>query len=486
MKDTALHPVAADYRVEVARVLADLPPGEAEEILDDVELNLTEVIAEFDDAVTSDLLRARLGTPAEYAAELRAAAGYPPQRVGGSLGGARFKVAELVLTGLVAATAAAFLAGFGIGWGQGWWIAPCLVALVAVEAGNALWLRGREPGVPEIAALSITRRARALGASLRTGRSGETVRFVTGLRSAWWVARAAVVGLTVAVLNDQAWWGVAAGVAMLVGSLWLGARSIRDRRLLWAAIPVNLLVLGLGVGVVASGELKSQDRYVYSGENPYGPVSYYPGPNGQGSDEAGLLLSTLNGRPVENIYPFDSQGRPLKDVLLFDQDGKQLGLVRGDLDRGCDASGGYPPQPLVGDRARLPFPQPRVTRNPNTGECRVETGVPFTIAIPVQPGQATPAPQSSGGGQQQSSSAPESSGKESSGKDSSGTGQQQNLPAPQPTAPPSGQAGQPTSPTGAPASPLGAAPLPQGDGGAGRVAPNGRPTEAAPGGASGS
>ncbi|MYW00570.1 hypothetical protein GT354_20250, partial [Streptomyces sp. SID3343] len=100
MKDTALHPVAADYRVEVARVVADLPPSEAEEILDDVELNLSEVVAELDGAVTSDLLRARLGTPQEYAAELRAAAGYPPLRAGGSLGGARFGAAELVLAGL--------------------------------------------------------------------------------------------------------------------------------------------------------------------------------------------------------------------------------------------------------------------------------------------------------------------------------------------------------------------------------------------------
>jgi hypothetical protein len=463
MKDTALHPVAADYRDEVARVLADLPPGEAEEILDDVELNLSEVVAEFDDAVTSELLRVRLGTPAEYAAELRAAAGYPPLRVDGALGRARFGAAELVLAGLLTAAAAALVAGLGIGREEVWWFVPCLVAL-AVEAANALWLRGRAPGVPEIAALAITRRARAFGDSLRTGGWAETVRFVMGLRSAWWVARAAVVGATVGVLNGSAWWGAAAGMAALVGSLWLGPRSTRDRRLLWVAIPINLFVVGLGIGVLSSGELKSEVRYEYPSPGPYGPINYYSGGDGTMSGETGVLLGTLNGRRVENVYPFDSQGRPLKDVLLFDQDGKQLGLAPGEFDGMC-VRPNEQWRPMVDNRARLPFPQPRVTRDVKTGECRVETGVPFTIAIPVQPNQATPGPQTSVPGQQgqQGQQAPQSS-----------------APPRDPAEAPSGRTGQPTSPTGAPVPPLGTAPSPQGDNGSAQIRPNGGPTEAVP------
>ncbi|MYV99646.1 hypothetical protein GT354_15385, partial [Streptomyces sp. SID3343] len=327
------------------------------------------------------------------------------------------------------------------GRGEFWWPA-CVVAL-AVEAANALWLRGREPGVPEIAALSIPRRVKALGESARAGRWAEAVRFVTGLRSAWWVARAAVVGLAVGVLGGGAVWGVVAGVAALSGSLWLGPRSTGDRRLLWAAIPVNLLVVGLGIGVVWSGELSPDDHYVYRESGSSGPAYYPSGSGGYGDSDTGeVLMTTTSGRRVENIYPFDSQGRPLKDVLLFDQNGKQLGLAPGEYDAVCARINDGKSVPLVESRTRLPFPQPRVVRDPTTGQCRVETGVPFTIAIPVQSGQATSAPQT--GQAPQSTQGPQSTQ------------------APQSTAPPAAssapQSGQPTSPTTAPVSPLGEAP----------------------------
>ncbi|MGW1997272.1 HAAS signaling domain-containing protein [Embleya sp. NPDC001921] len=380
MKDTALHPVAADYRAEVARILADLPVTEAEEILDDVEVNLSEVLAELDDTVTAESLRARLGTPHEYAAELRAAAGYPPLRPAGEGGLRRVGRAELLLGGLLFALVAAFAVGIGLG-GEGgtqerWWVFPCLAGL-AVEAVNALWLRGRAPGLPEVAALSVTRRARALGESLRTGRWAEPVRFLVGLQSAWWVARALVIGVLAGVLADSTWWGVAGGVAALVFSLWLAPRARQDRRLLWMAVPFNALVLGAAVGVVGSGQLAHEDTGMdnvsYTG--PQSP--YYGGDDGDG----GRILTTQYGRPLENIYPFDAQGRPLTDVLLFDQDGKQLGLNAREY--AC-AQGAQPP---VRDRQILPFPQPRVVYGPNGG-CRVEEGAaPFTIAIPIRPGQ---------------------------------------------------------------------------------------------------
>lgn len=378
MKDTALHPVAEDYRLEVARVLADLPPGEAEEILDDVEVNLSEVLAELDDAVTSESLRARLGTPNEYAAELRAAAGYPPLRPGGSGGAARFGMPEIVLGGLVLATVTALVGGLGIGRAADWWVLPCFVAL-AVELINALWLRGRDPGVPEVAALSITRRAQALGESVRTGRWAAQVRFVIGLQSAWWVARAVVVGVAVGALADDAWWGVGAGAAALVASLWLAPRSARDRRLVWAAVPINALVAGIAIGVIASGQLKTTETEYVGGS--------YTGPQGPNYSRNGEhLLGTANGGPLANIYPFDAQGRPLQGVLLFDQNGRQLGLLNTDLDHSCmnstlgqyGSSGQDNPQEQfrMPNRETLPFPQPRVIRNANGSECRVEEGQP--------------------------------------------------------------------------------------------------------------
>ncbi|MFE5327906.1 hypothetical protein ACFRCG_16145 [Embleya sp. NPDC056575] len=387
MKDTALHPVAADYRVEVARILADLPAVEAEEILDDVEVNLSEVVAELDGAVTSDALRARLGTPHEYAAELRAAAGYPPLTPAGGDGRLRgVGKVELLMLGLLVALGAAFVTGVALGSQQDsrerWWIFPCVLALV-VEAVNALWLRGRERGLPEVAALSVTRRARALGESLRTGRFAEPVRFLTSLQSAWWVVRALVASLLAWVIVGGVWWPVAVGLLALVASLWLGSRSGHDRRLVWLAVPLNAMVVGLGIGMVSGGQFDFGEtvRMEYTGSNH--PM-YYGSADGQPLD-SGTLMGTLDGRPLQNIYPFDAQGRPLKDVLLFDQNGRQLGLYSGFPDYGCTADG----RPMVPNRESLPFPQPRVEPNRGAPGCRIVEGTaPFTIAIPVRPGQA--------------------------------------------------------------------------------------------------
>ncbi|MFI1578104.1 HAAS signaling domain-containing protein [Embleya sp. NPDC020630] len=390
MKDTALHPVAADYRVEVARILADLPAVEAEEILDDVEVNLSEVVAELDGAVTSDALRARLGTPHEYAAELRAAAGYPPLTPPG--GGGRLRgvgKVELLMLGLLVALGAAFVTGVALGSQQDgqerWWIFPCVLAL-AVEAVNALWLRGRERGLPEVAALSVTRRARALGESLRTGRFAEPARFLTGLRSAWWVLRALVVSLLAWVITGGVWWPVAVGILALAGSLWLGSRSGHDRRLVWLAVPLNAMVVGLGIGMVSGGQFEPGEtvRFEPSGSNY---PTFYSSSDGHPL-ESSTLMGTLDGRPLQNIYPFDAQGRPLKDVLLFDQNGKQLGLYSGLSNYGCTPDG----RPMVPNRESLPFPQPRVEPNRGAPGCRIVEGTaPFTIAIPVRPGQVPPA-----------------------------------------------------------------------------------------------
>ena len=380
MKDAATHPIAADYRDEVGRVLADLPTGEAEEILDDVEVNLAEVVAELGEAVTAERLRARLGSPAEYAAELRAAAGYPPAETRA----ARNRTARLVLVGLLVVSLGAFAAGIGLGADQRWWVGPAVAAL-ALEVVNALWLRGREPDLPEAAALSVTRRARALGESLRTGKWAEQVRFVTGLQSAWWLVRAMIPGVAVGVLLSSAWWGLATGVAALVASLWLAPKPTGDRRMLWAAIPVNALVIGLAVGLIGSGELDEDSSYAgpadmigYSGYS--GPM-YINRDDPQGSSSN--IIMRVDGRLVENIYPFDTQGRPLEDVLLFDEDGRQLLMA----DRA-----GYEDDPalaecvarLLPDPTLRGLPQPRGVWNNDEERtsCRLETGVPFTIAVP--------------------------------------------------------------------------------------------------------
>lgn len=59
----------AEYLAAVREALADLPPSEQEDLLDDLSAHLTEVAAE-----DPTPLRERLGPPDRYAAELRAAA----------------------------------------------------------------------------------------------------------------------------------------------------------------------------------------------------------------------------------------------------------------------------------------------------------------------------------------------------------------------------------------------------------------------------
>ncbi len=74
----------ATYLVQVKAELADLPPGELEDVLDDVASHLTEVAAEFEQEPTEAQLWERLGTPRQYADELRTAAGYPASNRPGS------------------------------------------------------------------------------------------------------------------------------------------------------------------------------------------------------------------------------------------------------------------------------------------------------------------------------------------------------------------------------------------------------------------
>jgi uncharacterized membrane protein len=78
--NSTLTGAVAIYLAQVRAELSDLPPGEFEDALDDVSGHLTEVAAEFESEPTIATLQERLGTPQQYADELRTAAGYPPRR----------------------------------------------------------------------------------------------------------------------------------------------------------------------------------------------------------------------------------------------------------------------------------------------------------------------------------------------------------------------------------------------------------------------
>lgn len=73
---------AQDYLDGVAGQLADLPDEDRADLLDELATHLDELAAESDAPLAT-----RLGTPAAYAAELRASAGLPPARARGRAGG---------------------------------------------------------------------------------------------------------------------------------------------------------------------------------------------------------------------------------------------------------------------------------------------------------------------------------------------------------------------------------------------------------------
>lgn len=202
-----------DYVAQVRTALADLPPSARDELLDDLPEHLTEVAAEGEGPLAE-----RLGPPAAYAAELRAAAGAPTVR-------RRWRTVEIRPRAAV-------------GWVR--------ARLQAIDTGT--------------------------GPVIGYQRGSDFLRL---LRPAWWVARGYLVALTVAELpahdsigllpRVEAGNSTVAGavllVAFVIGSIWLGQREIRlpRRYRLGLGLGIALLVLP-GIGNILQVDHDTQRR----------------------------------------------------------------------------------------------------------------------------------------------------------------------------------------------------------------------------------
>jgi hypothetical protein len=163
--------------------------------------------------------------------------------------------------------------------------------------------------------------------------------FAEALRPTWWVLRAWVAyWLVAAIFGSEAglaphdlWWLVL--LAFVVISVQLG----RGR---WRARGVPTLVrIGNVVAVIAVLPVLAAAS------------SWSDGSEFVAAYEPGLSGTTLDGRPVSNIYVYGSDGEPLERVQLFDQDGNPIvphqerdPFYPDCPDISCDEGGGFLPQ----------------------------------------------------------------------------------------------------------------------------------------------
>lgn len=373
---TAPNPIVVrEYLARVRTALADLPSGELDEVLDDVRPHLAEIAVELGDGANLAAMIERLGTPESYAAELRAAGDYPPpspvQEAAASgkasVFGLRIAVWSVPLCALLAFTVA--IAVVGERSDGPLWV---LLLFSVPVLGWAVWYVTRR-GVDTAAELSEVRSLNRL-VTAEEGSSARVTSYLRSLLPAWWliagliIAMVAVVMLRWFYLEIPALLVLAGMVAVLV---WAGPRARHDRRWLWAVVPLSAFALGSGIGLVdgAIGRYSSQ-YYAYAGHEGYAPDP---------STHEGLRYS---GRPVHNIYAFDTKGRPLSEVYLFDQAGRPIELPRQE----CDPRGNQ--NYREGDSDNV-FPHPTIEINGTA----VEIGDPYMGYDEYAPDGAGPSPE---------------------------------------------------------------------------------------------
>lgn len=258
------------YVAEVREALADLPPAQLDELLEDLPTHLAEVAAE-----DPEPLVVRLGPPAEYAAELRAA--LDPAASGSSPSRRAYLLAR---------------------WGQ---------------------IQGR-----------LRRLDVRIGPLIGYERFSDFARL---LRPAWWLLRGYLAAmLVVLLLNQQGPVGLLprlggstiAGLVILAGflagSIWLAHQSARLRR--WQRRTVHivsaiLVLFGLAglAGIDSSQRWGWPDAPIYVSDDPYGYISDVFVVDADGNLLTDVRLLDQDGAPIDigsawcdGTAEYDAQG----------------------------------------------------------------------------------------------------------------------------------------------------------------------------------
>ncbi|RIQ20313.1 HAAS signaling domain-containing protein [Jiangella rhizosphaerae] len=324
------HPAVATYVAAVREELGDLPADELAEIAEDVRDHLDHVAAEYGDDVTVGVLIDRLGAPAAYAAELRAAAGLPeptpepaPVRTGFGRRLLRFLVAFFGWAAVGLGAAAFVDTLFGLSGAPAFFGVPAIVAAVLALAAALLLVTGRDDPVAELRRVPTAPLLAQVEEWVRGMPWGRpAIELVTSLRPAWWIARAAALALITFAVFRSAPFSAAVFLLAMVGSVWLGRRTaageVRGSRLLAVQLAnAGLAIGGLAMaGVVAANASWDGVRYVDGGYDYTGPMDWDSGPQ----------FYDVNGTPVTNIFAYGADGTLLENVRLYDQDGHPIDL----------------------------------------------------------------------------------------------------------------------------------------------------------------
>lgn len=225
-----------DYLAALRRALADLPPQELEAVLEDVTPQLLD----------SD--PAELRPPAEYAAELRAAAGYErsPDRLGARL--------SLVLLAIGTITAAyAGLLGDHLVSNDARYSMPVIfLALLA----SAVAVRNFGPTLWEVMALPEVAAVRGV----LPAESTPLTRYLASLLPGWFALQGFLVGLAGYLIIVRLGWLTALALVFAVVLAALvtaaGQRSLRDRRWLWVSLPAGAFAVGFMVHLAIAVRLR--------------------------------------------------------------------------------------------------------------------------------------------------------------------------------------------------------------------------------------
>ncbi|PPK64368.1 hypothetical protein V5P93_001764 [Actinokineospora auranticolor] len=336
MNTTETRQELVDYLRRVRAALADLPADELAEVMEDVEPHLAEVLDETGD------LTGRLGTPEDYAAELRAAGGYPPPASADSARGKSRLAARYFVWSTALLTFTCLVVGGMLAQPRHQEKYLWLFFTLLAAAPGLVWVFSGYLRRADVESLPEYRFARARGVAAAGLPSPRVVEFIRSLRPGWWVAR---VVLVLALMLVGATEGVVVAVVVVAFLTWAGPRSSTDRRLLPLVVAGNALLATATLTVV----LYASDR---SSQRPYEYVS--PGLNYQ-------------GKYLDNVYAVDADGKPIPEFYLYDHEGMPLNVVRNSCESSSRAFDNRFPQPQVEYRG---------------GQCVELSGLPF---VPLPP-----------------------------------------------------------------------------------------------------